>query len=234
MKNVLFGLFCLLLTTPLFSQYNPEQMQKNCIDVTGQAEMEVVPDEIYFRINLSEEVFKGRKELEDLEQKMTKAMEKCGIDVRKDLTILDFSSTYDYNWFFGTDVYAQKNYQLLLHDAQTMDKLFKELKDLKISNIQLIKVDHSKIEDYKKEVGKMAMKAAKEKAEYLLDAIGSKIGAVIYVRENGAYVNSYRNEFIENTMMMRGASDKMAEASIPLDFKKIKLNADVFVKYEIK
>lgn len=233
MKNVFLGLLCLLLASPIFAQYNPELTQKNCIDVNGQAEMEITPDEIYFRINLSEEVFKGRKELEDMEQKMTKAMDKCGIDVKKDLTVLDFSSSYDYNWFTGTDVYAQKNYQLLLHDAQTIDKVFKELKDLKISNIQLMKVDHSKIEEYKKEVGKMAMKAAKEKAEYLLDAIGSKIGAVIYVRENGAYVNSYQNYEIANVAMMR-KSEANDGGSIPLDFKKIKLNADVFIKYEIK
>ncbi|MEI6090321.1 MAG: SIMPL domain-containing protein [bacterium] len=233
MKNVLLSLMCFVLATPLFAQYNPEQTQKNCIDVTGQAEMEIIPDEIYFRINLSEEVFKGRKELEDMEQKMTKAMEKCGIDVKKDLTVLDFSSSYDYNWFTGTDVYAQKNYQLLLHDAQTMDKVFKELKDLKISNIQLIRVDHSKIEEFKKEVGKMAMKAAKEKAEYLLDAIGSKIGNVIYVREDGAYVNSYQNMEYGMVANMR-KSDAMDGGSVPLDFKKIKLNANVFLKYEIK
>jgi len=90
MKNVLLSLLCILLATPLFAQYNPEVTQKNCIDINGQAEMEIIPDEIYFRINLSEEVFKGRKELEDMEQKMTKAMEKCGIDVKKDLSVLDF------------------------------------------------------------------------------------------------------------------------------------------------
>jgi hypothetical protein len=233
MKNVLLSLLCVLLTTPLFAQYNPEITQKNCIDVSGQAEMEITPDEIYFRINISEEVFKGRKELDDMEQKMTKAMEKCGIDVKKELTVLDFSSSYDYNWFTGTDVYAQKNYQLLLHDAQTMDKVFKELKDLKISNVQLMRVDHSKIEEFKKEVGKMAMKAAKEKAEYLLDAIGSNVGNVIYVREDGAYVNSYQNMEYGMVANMR-KSDKMDGGSIPLDFKKIKLNANVFLKFEIK
>jgi hypothetical protein len=233
MKNVLLSLLCVLLTTPLFAQYNPEITQKNRIDVSGQAEMEITPDEIYFRINISEEVFKGRKELDDMEQKMTKAMEKCGIDVKKELTVLDFSSSYDYNWFTGTDVYAQKNYQLLLHDAQTMDKVFKELKDLKISNVQLMRVDHSKIEEFKKEVGKMAMKAAKEKAEYLLDAIGSNVGNVIYVREDGAYVNSYQNMEYGMVANMR-KSDKMDGGSIPLDFKKIKLNANVFLKFEIK
>jgi len=116
-----------------------------------------------------------------------------------------------------------------------MDKVFKELKDLKISNVQRIRVDHSKIEEFKKEVGKMAMKAAKDKAEYLLDAIGSKIGAVIYVRENGAYVNSY-----DNVGYYKQANVRMEDAygsnpvPVPLDFKKIKLTADVFVKFEIK
>jgi uncharacterized protein YggE len=222
MKKILLSLLCLFLAIPVFTQTNPEIIQKNCIDVNGQAEMEIVPDEIYFRINLSEEVFKGRKELDDMEQKMTKAMEKCGIDVKKDLTVLDYSSSYDYNWFTGTDVYAQKNYQLLLHDSQTMDKVFKELKDLKISNVQLMRVDHSKIE------------AAKDKAEYLLDAIGSKIGNVIYVREDGSYVNSYQNQYLANTTMMKRSTGDMAESSIPLDFKKIKLNSNVFVKFEIK
>ncbi|MEI6090322.1 MAG: SIMPL domain-containing protein [bacterium] len=233
MKNVLLSLLCFVLATPLFAQYNPEITQKNCIDVNGTAEMEVVPDEIYFRINLSEEVFKGRKELEDMEQKMTRAMEKCGIDVKKDLTVLDFSSSYDYNWFTGTDVYAQKNYQLLLHDAQTMDKVFKELKDLKISNIQLIRVDHSKIEEFKKEVGKMAMKAAKEKAEYLLDAIGSKIGNVIYVSESGTYTSENRNIRVDGMDIGNKFTGGLGN-SIPLDFKKIKLNSNVFVKFEIQ
>jgi uncharacterized protein YggE len=115
-----------------------------------------------------------------------------------------------------------------------MDKVFKELKDLKISNVQLMRVDHSKIEEFKKEVGKMAIKAAKDKAEYLLDAIGSKIGNVIYVREDGSYVNSYQNQYLANTTMMKRSTGDMAESSIPLDFKKIKLNSNVFVKFEIK
>lgn len=52
----------------------------------------------------------------------------------------------------------------------TEGKVFEKLDELKIVDAYISKVSHSKLEEFKKEVRVMAIKAAKEKANYLLTA----------------------------------------------------------------
>ena len=70
MKSFLTLVFALTFSSILFSQNS----QKNFIDqpyieVIGQAETEIIPNEIYVRIILSENVKKGRISIEKQENK---------------------------------------------------------------------------------------------------------------------------------------------------------------------
>ena len=81
----------------LFSANIVSAQEKNFIDtpyieVTGKAEMEVVPDEIYVGITINEKDNKGKVSVDQQEQEMFKQLKEIGIDVEKDLVVQDMSS----------------------------------------------------------------------------------------------------------------------------------------------
>lgn len=68
-------------------------IDQNYIEVSGTAEMEIVPDQIYLKIVISEKD-KGKKTVEQQEKAMIAILQKLGIDVRKDLLMKDMSSNF--------------------------------------------------------------------------------------------------------------------------------------------
>jgi len=102
-------------------------------------------------------------------------------------------------------------------------------------NADIARVTHSEIEKYRREVKILAVKAAKEKAGYLLDAIGESVGKPLMIQERETYddimpVANYRMK----TMAVMEDS-QMAEEVLPeLTFQKIKLKYSVFARFEIK
>ncbi len=161
----------LVLSSMTYGQSAKNFIDQNYIEVTGKSEMEITPDMIYLKILISENDTKNKVSVSELETKMVNALEELGIDLKKDLALKDYSSNYKFYLLGKTDIMLTKEYQLLVHDGQTVGKVFRELEELGISNITIEKLDHSKITDYRMEVKINAMKAAKEKAYLLANAI---------------------------------------------------------------
>jgi uncharacterized protein YggE len=109
---------------------------------------------------------------------------------------------------------------------------------MRIVEAGISRVNHSQLTEFKKELEIMAIKAAKEKASYLLNAIGENLGKPIYISEqlpslpSGIY--SFRGggraknevEFVDG-VKVRGEVDGAIE------FQKIVLQVSMYVKYEI-
>ena len=86
-------------------------IDQNYIEVSGTAEMEIVPDQIYLKIVISEKD-KGKKTVEQQEKAMIAILQKLGIDVRKDLLMKDMSSNFKSYFLKKTVVQTEKEYQL--------------------------------------------------------------------------------------------------------------------------
>lgn len=222
-----------LLLAPLtFAQTEEE---KPYIEVTGTAEKEIVPDEIYISVVLRERD-EGKKSIsiEDQERDLKKAVQELGIPMDQ-LTLSDTDADYVKVSWGKHDVLTSKQYILLVHNAETVGKVFEKLDALKIQDAYISRVSHSKLTEFKKEVRIDAIKAAKEKADYLLTAIGQQTGMPLIVRESDPYsYNSYANytRLAANSYTVMAESD---EVKLPeIQFKKIKLSSSIYVKFEIK
>lgn len=231
MKHLLI-LPLLILTLAGFGQLSKNFIDQNYIEVSGKADMEITPDEIYLKILIDEQDNKGKETLEQLEDKMVKQLEKLGIDIDSQLVIKDFSSNFKFYLLKKTDIYTSKEFQLLVHDGKTVGNVFLELEKLGISNIQIDHVDHSKIEEYRRKVKIEAIKAGREKAEDLASAIGQSIGKAIYIRE----VENFNVRPYNSNIMIRGLATKQSIVAEPLDleFEKIPLEYTVQVYFELK
>ena len=78
-----------------------------------------------------------------------------------------------------------------LHETGEIAKLLDILDEVKAENAYISRLDHSKMDDFKKEVKIKAVKNAKEKANYLLGAVGEKTGKILFIQERDSYVQPY-------------------------------------------
>lgn len=238
MKHLLFVLTILISTTVLGQQGEKNFIDQNYIEVAGNAIMEVTPDEIYLKILINEKEIKG-KTLIDIENSMIAKLKEIGVETTKDLSIIDYSSNFKNYWISKSDIILIKEYQLLVRDARLAGTVFQEFQELGISNISVDRIEHSKIQEYKKEVKINAIKAAQEKANSLAVAINQTIGRAIFIQEIDNSTLNYSTGHLSKTagIMIRGANSitSINNSYQPeIDFEKIKLDYSVMVRFELK
>ncbi|MDR1342984.1 MAG: SIMPL domain-containing protein [Prevotellaceae bacterium] len=235
MKKILFLAAAALLAATAAKAQSGEKnfIDQPYIEVTGRAEKEVIPDEIYLKIVINENDNKAKQPLEQLESKMIAALSKLGVNVSKDLAVKDLSSSFRQYWYKSSDIFASKEYQLLVHSATMAGKALQELEALGISNISIAKVDHSEIEKLRREVKISAMKDAKSKAADLLQAIDHKVGRTLWVQEVDRM--PYRASFPVMRAKMQSANAKVEmEQQSEVEFEKIKLEYTVTARFAIE
>lgn len=235
MKN-LITLLLILTSTLVYGQTGEKNfLDLNYIEVTGRAEMEIIPDIIYLQILLSEKDNRNKTSISELENEMFKKLEEIGINISKDLLIKDISSNFKFYLLSKrSDILLSKEYQVLVRDGKTASSVFLELEKIGISNINVEKLDNSRIEDYRKEVKVDAIKAAREKAELLTQSINQELGRALYVKELENSVGY--NPGASNSIRISGASSIYGSSSpdLGIDFEKIKLDYSILCRFELK
>ncbi len=233
----LFAIALLAFTT--LSSVNALAQQvdlRKKITVSGTAETEVTPDIIYISISLKEYLKDGNSkkkvDITTLETQLFNAVQKAGI-AKENLTINNLSS-----WNNQTekrknpDFLASKQYRLKVTDLNKFNLILEGVDAKGITNTYVESYDYSKIESLKKELKIKALLAAKEKATYMVEALGDKLGNVLDIQDvgdnGGMMVPQYRNYAMKAEMSMDAAS------APEIDFKKIKLSFTVNTVFEIK
>ena len=229
----------MIASLTVFSQNGEKNfIDQNYIEVIGKAEMDIVPDLIYLKIILGDKDNKDKLSLDEIEKLMINDLTELGIDINKDLSVKDFASNFKSFWIGKADIVLTKEYQLIVHDTKTMQKVYFEFQKLGISNVSIEKLDNSKIVQFRKDVKMDAIKAAKEKAEFLTSSINQSIGRAIFIQELD---NQYLSNVMSNTVSgvnvrIRGSSSlDQNESSMPdIEFEKITIEYSILVRFELK
>lgn len=226
----------IIIITVSFISYAYSQdknfIDQNYIEVTGKSEMEITPDEIYIKVLINEKDTKNKTSVQELEKSMVSKLEEIGVDISKDLLIKDMASNFKNYLLSRNEVLLSKEYQILVHDGKTASEVFIELEKIGISNVEIEKLDHSKLQQYRKEVKIEAVKAAKDKAKALANAIGQDIGRAIYIQEfdnNFGYKQMLSNTVIARRSEVYGSSAPAWE----IEFEKIKLEYSILCRFEL-
>lgn len=230
MKKVLMLSLFAAITMVSFSQ-TVDLRRK--IDVTGSAQTEITPDIIYVGISLKE-YYNGSKkvaDIDDLEKQLLNAVVKAGIP--KENLFINNVSGYNYTWEKkkNPNFAAAKQYRLKLTDPSKFNLIIAELDPKAIAYTNIESFEHSKIAEYRKDLKIKALQAAKEKATYLAETLGDKVGDALDIQE----INNDENPGVPmyaNAMIRYKSEDASAPADI--DFKKIKLEYQVKVVFELK
>ncbi len=219
-----------------FSQLGSKNfIDQNYIEVSGKAEKEITPDQIYLKVVVNEEDSKGKQTLEELERGMIRKLTEIGIDVKEDLVIVDMASNFKNYWLKNKDIYSMKEYQVTCKDALTAGLVFQALESIGISNINIERIDHSEMDKFRQEVKVAAIKAAKEKAEALAGAIDQSIGKAIHILEQEHQMYRAQTSNVQmSAIQIRGTAGDEFLPQATIEFEKIKLEYTIRVSFELK
>ncbi|CAL2075131.1 conserved exported protein of unknown function [Tenacibaculum sp. 190524A02b] len=233
MKNLYFLLF-ILLSGNLFSQINKEP--NPYIDVNGKAEMEIVPNLVHIDVCLQERMENGEKlTLKKIENSLKNELNVIGIS-EKELYISDINSIVAKTSWWKTERFSVGKYLLKVKQIDKLQEVFKVFEKLKITDASIIKATHSNLADYRKKNRINAIKAAKEKADYLLNAINAKTGKPIKVNEMEQNFQDFAQiNYVGNSNLYSSRISKIKSFEKgTIQFENIKLISTIHVVFEIK
>lgn len=231
MKRMILWAAVVLLALPAAAQV--QEAFPSYIQVNGRAEKEVTPDEFYLSVVIDERDSKGKVPVETQQREMVAALRKLGIDVEKQLKVANLSSEF----FKKKSSVATAKYQLQLGSAAEVARAWQALDELGISDVSILKVSHSKIEELKAEVRVEAMRNARQTARTLAEAVGQSVGRCFYVYDSNSDVmpTYYNNSMVmRSKAVMYDAAEGAAEEEPALDFKTIKLQYNVQAKFVLE
>lgn len=240
MKTILTTLaFALFVQTSMAQQGQPAYTVNpfpKTISVSGSAEMEIVPDEIYVQISLMEYQKKGesKKDLEKIRSEFLAACRSIGIPD----SVISIASYSGYNNYYelkrkkkGTDMLAQITYQVKFSGSRQMDELVEKLDDDATKNFQIVSTSHSRMPEFRKQLKIKAVQIAREKGLYLSEAVGEKLGEAVTINEPAEWMPYAMNAAQSNTFMR---DQSVSGSDSQIDFKKMKLRFEVNVVFALK
>lgn len=237
MKQFVAALFLTFFSVASFAQErNP---YPRTITVSGSAEMEMTPDEIYVQVHLKEYEKKGggKVSIDKIRQDFLTAVRTLGLPDSA-ITVSRYDANNFNPWWRKKnkkdELYASITYQVILRNTAQTDRLVDLLDDNATQNFYISRTTHSKLEDFKRNLKIQAVKAAKEKAQYLAGAVNETVGVAVTINEPGEYYQPYYNNMSGARMMKAEAAQDAAPDQPQADFKKMKLRYDVTVVFELK
>ena len=229
MKRWIAAAAALFVLLPAAAQM--QEAYPSYIQVYGRAEKEITPDEFYLQIVINERDSKGKISVESQQRDMIAALKRLNVDIDKQLKVANLSSEF----FKKKSSVATAKYQLQLGSSAEVARVWQALDDLGISNVSILKVSHSKIDQLKEEVRVEAIRNARKNAATLAEAIGQQVGRCFYIYDSNSNVVP---AVYDNMVLMRSAKDvataEMQVEEDPLEFKTLRLEYGVQAKFVLE
>ena len=231
MKKMIFLAAAFVLVALSVSAQQAETFP-SYIEVNGVAEREIAPNEIYLSITINERDSKGKISIDEQQRDMVAVLKKLGVKPAEQLKMLDLTSSY----FKRGNALAKAQYELKLTSAVEVARVWRALDELGISQVTVQKVSHTDIETFKKEVRADAMRAARDNARALAEAIDQKAGKCFWIAD---YSSPVKTTFAVANMKARGVMEESAsfDAIVEeegLEFQTINLQHRVQAKFVLE
>lgn len=236
MKKIVAAAFICLSVLQLNAQ--EQNNRQRTITVNGTARMEVVPDEIYVQVELREYNKKNgtKVDIDEIRNHFLSVCKSLGY-ADTDISVQGYQGWDGNYWLYrknqkkNPDMKASITYWVKLKNTRQMDALVQQLDDEATQNFSIAKVWSSKMEEYKKQLKIAAAQNAKEKAAYLAEAVGEKLGAVVYINDPEETTQYPTPRYYA---MSKSFAESAADAPMNVDFKKINLQFSINIVFALK
>lgn len=213
-----------------------EDNNSRYIEVTGSSETEIIPDEIHFMITIKEywqEEFEKKSKPEDyqtkvpvneIEHNLMSALKQAGI-APSDIQTKEVG---DYWRERGKDFLISKTFDIKLQNPDQINRIIQTVNTKGIQSMNIGELKNKDLQKYRKQGKIEALKAARQKADYLVAAMEQKLGNVLRIVEPEERSFSY---FQPQSAMSNVAIPSYD--SNPENFRTIKLRYQMTARFEI-
>ena len=207
------------------------QTNERYIEVTGTSEIEIVPDKIHYLIEIREyfeEEFDGKSKpeeyrtkvpLSEIEQGLREALGDAGIPQNAIRT----QEIGDYWRQQGQDFLVSKKFDITLTDFNQINEIVERIDTKGIHTMHIGELENKDMLAYHQKGKVEALKAARRKAAYLVEALGKRLGDVTRIVEKDS---GNASPFAQSNVLSSDA------ASFD-NFRTIKKNYSMLVRFEI-
>ncbi len=162
---------------------------RRTVEVTGEAEIRVVPDEAVFNFGIetsSKDINEARSENDQKIKDLLALVRRMGIKEEHIQTdFLNIEPRYQYREqgrdFLG--YYTTRNVTVTLRDLSKFDELLSQALKLGVNYVGQAQFRTTKLREHRDEARAQAARAAKEKAEALARELGMRIGKPVTISE---------------------------------------------------
>ncbi len=208
-----------------------EVKQIPLVAVTGEGKIKVTPDQAIIVVAVES---KGTKAIDVKKENDTKIDAVLKLIKKMNVAKEDFQTKrvylndeYDYVKKKHNYV-ATQTIEILLKDLSVYDELMEGLVESGINNISNVTFKSSKLEQYKSEARKLAMKDAKLKAEDYVYFLGQKVGKAFTITDN-SQVDYPRPMYEAKAMNM--VTDMLGQSKETLAIGEIEISCIVSVSF---
>ncbi len=232
MKRILFFA---VATVVSFSVMGADAIEKY-IEVNGDAQIEVVPDEIHYRVQLREyftEEFEGKKpeefstgvSIQQLDTEFRRQLSAIGI-ADSAVRVVEVGDSWRKQ---GEQFYVSKCYDITLGDFAMIDKIGAVINRKAVEYMQIGELRSHDIDSYRRRCRIDALKAARDKAGYMARALGAEIGGVLQI------VEPSRGGLVETVAADAATANVAVDTAGDYDeFRTISIRATVRVRFALK
>ncbi|MEO1627301.1 MAG: SIMPL domain-containing protein [Bacteroidota bacterium] len=204
------------------------------VETQAKVDSLVIPDRIYLSIIISESDAKGKQTVEELEAIMAARLRDMGIDLDKQLSLLDLKSNFRKYFLKKQSVQNTKAFELMVYDAKQAGQVVYELAVAGLSNMDLDRTEYSKVEELKLALRSKAILKAKKQAEALTAPLGQSVGKALFISDAKTGVERMLQGKVAGIRIRGAALQEQKYAPIPVEMEKIKVTSDVRVSFLLK
>lgn len=230
MKKSLFILFALFAISTQAQEIKPMPL----INVAGEGKIKVAPDQVSISVSVESKGIKAadvKKENDIKIDEVIKFIKKMKLDAKDFQTQrITLNDQYDYQKKKHNYV-ATQTILILLKDLSKYDELMEGIVDAGINNINSVDFKSSKIDSFKSDARKLAMRDAKAKADdYISVLSGQKVGKAFTISDN---TQAYYPQPVYAMAMMKNADTESAPRET-LAIGEIEVVANVSVSFVLE
>ncbi|MDR2912467.1 MAG: SIMPL domain-containing protein [Alistipes sp.] len=202
------------------------------VQVNGKAEKKIVPDEIYVGITLSSSDDRNQT-VDQQEVRMKREFAALGIDIADALKVTSMANAPRKR----NDVDTNRSYELKVGDTATLGRVFEALGEMNVRDASVVRATHSQIEELRREVRIEAVRNARQIATELAEAVDQRIGAAVWIVDNGFYESSPMPVYKTRALAMDAAGfvgTGIEAGEQGLDMREITLTYNVTAKFILR
>jgi uncharacterized protein len=215
-----------------------EQRLQRSISVSGTVETQTAPDQIVWRIHLTDtdkDLLKAKRANDDKVKAVVALREKLGIavgDLEADHVSISREYERDQHGYQGQFKHFLVSRSVTIRQRDL--KRFDEFLDTLVSTGEMevnFSFESSHVHQVRAETRLKALKMAKDKATAMAESVGAKLGRVLTINErakDGGWQNGLSNgAFVESAPPVDVASDKFVPGAI-------KVQVTVYATFELE